>query len=444
MMPKATFCFPRDFRWGTATSSHQVEGNNTNNDWWAWEQQPGRIVHDGRSGRACNWWEDAERDLSQAAALGTNAHRLSIEWSRVEPRPGVFDRNALDRYRQILQSLHERSIEPMVTLHHFSNPIWLAEAGGWAQETVVNAFERYVRKVVEHLGDLVPLWITINEPMVYATLAYLAVDRSFPPGKNSPRLVAQVVRHMLMAHAAAYHAIHELRSNCQVGIARAVRVFKPARPRSLLDKWATRKLSAVYNDALNQALITGKLRPPLGRGRLRGLAHTFDFIGLSYRTRERVGFGIRRAIQLLAQRPSIPGAEASENDSGDTDPQGLLEAIKLATVFGRPIYITRSGIPDEDDHQRPRFLLTHLRRVWAAIQFNIPVMGYYYWSLIDSFEWNQGWRERYGLIGLDVTNQDRNLRLSGELYGRICRSGCIDWETVAEYTPDLLDEMFPG
>lgn len=444
MMLKATFCFPRDFRWGTATSSHQVEGNNTNNDWWAWEQQPGRMVLEDRSGRACNWWEDAERDLDQAAALGTNAHRLSIEWSRVEPRPGIFDRNVLDRYRQILQALHERSIEPMVTLHHFSNPLWLAETGGWAQETVVNAFERYVRKVVEHLGDLVPLWITINEPMVYVTRAYLAVGRSFPPGKNSPRLAAQVVHHMLMAHAAAYHAIHELRSNGQVGIARAVRVFKPARPRSLLDNWVTQKLSAVYNDAFNQALITGKLRKPLGRGRLRGLAHTFDFFGLNYRTSERVGFGPRRAIQLLAQRVSIPGAEAPVNDSDDTDPQGLLEAIKLATALRRPIYITRSGIPDEEDHQRPRFLLTHLRQVWAAIQFNIPIMGYYYWSLIDSFEWNQGWRERYGLIDLDVASQDRKLRRSGELYGRICRSGRIDWETVAEYTPELLDEMFPG
>ncbi len=443
-MLKATFCFPRDFRWGTATSSHQVEGNNTNNDWWAWEQQPGRIAHGDRSGRACDWWEDAERDLDRAAALGTNAHRLSIEWSRVEPRPGVFDRNVLDRYRRILQSLHERSIEPMVTLHHFSNPLWLAETGGWTQETVVNAFERYARQVVEHLGDLVPLWITINEPMVYVNRAYLAVDPSFPPGKNSPRLAAQVVRHMLMAHAAAYHAIHELRSNCQVGIARAVHVFQPARPRSLLDKWATRKQSAVYNDAFNQALITGKLRRPLGRGRLRGLAHTFDFFGLNYYTRERIGFGIRPAFQLVSQRLSTPGARTSDHDADDTDPQGLLEAIKLAAVLRRPIYITRSGTAGEDDHQRPRFLLTHLRRVWSAIQFNIPIMGYYYWSLVDSFEWNQGWQERYGLIDLDVVSQDRKLRRSGELYGRICRSGCIDWETVAEYTPELLDEMFPG
>jgi beta-glucosidase len=148
-MPEATFHFPADFRWGTATAAHQVEGNNTLNDWWAWEQEEGRIKEGHRSGLACNWWERAEEDFDRAAELGQNTHRLSVEWSRVEPREGYFDDAALDRYRAMLRALRERGIEPMVTLHHFTNPLWLAEMGGWENPRAVFLFERYVARVVE-------------------------------------------------------------------------------------------------------------------------------------------------------------------------------------------------------------------------------------------------------------------------------------------------------
>ena len=439
--PKATFCFPKDFCWGTATSSHQVEGNNDNNDWWAWEQQPGRILNGDKSGRACNWWENAEADLDRAAEMGNNAHRLSIEWSRVEPRPGVFDEDALGRYRQILQALRQRNMEPMVTLHHFSNPLWLAEHGGWERETVILAFERYVRVVVEHLRDLVPLWVTINEPMIYAVMAYL--EGTFPPGKTSLGLAAQVAQNMLQGHAAAYHAIHELQPDAQVGIARNLRLFEPWRPKFPLDRWAAGNLHCAFNKHFNQALITGKLRWPMGRGRISNLAHTLDFFGLNYYTRELVAFSLLRAGQLFGRRRFAPDAEMSDNNYGEIYPQGLLQVIRLAAAYRRPIYITENGLPDADDDQRPRFILTHLRQIWAAIQGNIPVMGYYHWSLVDNFEWDRGWLERFGLIEMNPATQERKLRRSGELYGRLCRSGRIDWELVSEYAPELLGEMFP-
>jgi beta-glucosidase len=441
-MSKATFYFPKDFRWGTATSSHQVEGNNVNNDWWAWEQEPGRILDGTRSGLACNWWENAEEDLDRAAEMGTNAHRLSIEWSRVEPQPGLFDEDSLDRYRQILLALHERDIEPMVTLHHFSNPLWLAEKGGWEKEDVVTDFQRYVRVVVERLGDLVPLWVTINEPMVYSVMAYL--EAKFPPGRSSLDGVMRVARNMLLGHAAAYHAIHELRPEAQVGIARQVRIFEPSNPRFLLDRQAARILHYLFNQNFNQALITGRLRWPLGRGRIKSLAHTFDFIGLNYYTRDLVSFSLLHPEQLFMRRHFARGAEVSDNNYSEIYPQGLFQAIKLAAMFKRPIYITENGLPDADDDQRPGFILRHLRKVWATIQFNNPVMGYYFWSLVDNFEWERGWVERFGLIELDTVTQERKLRRSGELYGRICRNGCIDQELVAEYAPVLLGEMFPG
>jgi beta-glucosidase len=168
-MAEATMHFPPDFLWGTATSSHQVEGNNDNNDWWHWEQEEGHILNNDKSGLACNWWADAEADLDRATEMGTNAHRLSLEWSRIEPEPSVFDMEALGRYREILQAMYHRDIEPMVTLHHFTLPQWLVEKGDFNSEIMVDYFRRYTAKVVESLGDLVPKWVTINEPQIFTS-----------------------------------------------------------------------------------------------------------------------------------------------------------------------------------------------------------------------------------------------------------------------------------
>ncbi len=441
-MPKAAFYFPPDFRWGTATSSHQVEGNNSNNDWWAWEQQPGRILHGATSGLACNWWQNAEADFDSAAVMGTNAHRLSIEWSRVEPRPGYFDPHALDRYRTMLQALHQREIEPMVTLHHFTNPLWLAEMGTWEHDAVGDYFARYVRKVVQALGDLVPRWVTINEPMVYVVMAY--VEGKFPPGKGSLAQIARVVVNLLKGHAAAYHVIHELYPQAQVGIARHLRIFQPANPKLSLDRWAAGNLHRVFNLQFDQALMTGRLTWPFGRGVVSNLAGMLDFYGLDYYTRELVNFSLWHARQLFGRRGFAPDGEMSDNHYGEVYPQGLFQAIKLAAGYQRPIYITENGLPDADDDQRPRFLLSHLRQVWAAIQLGFPVMGYYHWSLVDNFEWDRGWEERFGLIEMIPETQERRMRRSGELYGRICRTGRIDWELVSRYAPELLDELYPG
>src|SRR4030042_2034370 len=151
-MTEAAFHFPNDFRWGTATAAHQVEGGNKNNDWWAWEEQPGRILRGHRSGRACDWWGGRWKEcLERAAAGGQNAHRFSVEWSRIEPEPGRWDHGALDFYREMLAGMHARGIEPMVTLHHFTNPLWLAEEGGWENEKVVARFEAFTRRTVSAL-----------------------------------------------------------------------------------------------------------------------------------------------------------------------------------------------------------------------------------------------------------------------------------------------------
>lgn len=195
-MPQATFHFPVGFLWGTATSSHQVEGNNRNNDWWAWEEQPGRILNGHRSGLACDWWGGRWReDLDRARETGQNAHRLSIEWSRVQPSADRWDEDALDHYRTILRGMHERGLMPIVNFFHFSLPLWLSEQGGWENDDTPALFARYVRKSVEALREYTSTWMTINEPNVYAYEGYLV--GLFPPGKQDLQATMKVLYNLL-------------------------------------------------------------------------------------------------------------------------------------------------------------------------------------------------------------------------------------------------------
>lgn len=432
--------FPPDFLWGTATASHQVEGNNRNNDWWAWEQEDGRILHNQKSGLACDWWENAEADLDRAAEMGNNAHRFSIEWSRVEPEPSVFDHDVLDRYREILQAMHERSIEPMVTLHHFSNPLWLVEKGDFSSDIIVEYFQRYTAKVVAALGDLVPKWITLNEPMVYAFMRYFSDE--FPkPNQRGMFAGFAAVNHMLRCHAVAYHTIKELFPGAQVGMAKNMPVLQPAPASHAPTKWWAKGVDWLFNESWLQSMETGKVKRPFGRGRIKNLAGSYDFVGLNYYTRFYVKFPLGKAF---VSHDWGDGAVVSDGGYGEIYPSGLYQMIKRVKKYNKPIYITENGLPDEADTMRSSFLLTHLREVWRAISFCFPVMGYYHWSLVDNFEWDRGWTQRFGLIEMNPQTQERTWRESGRLYQEICHNKAISSDMVARYAPELMSVLFPG
>jgi beta-glucosidase len=439
-MVQAAMFFPADFLWGTATAAHQVEGNNCHNDWWAWEEA-GQIRHNHRSGLACDWWQNAEADLDRAAEMGTNAHRLSVEWSRIEPEPSVFDPAALDRYRQILQAMRERGIEPMVTLHHFSNPLWLVEKGDFNSDLVVDYFRRYTARVVAELGDLVPKWITFNEPVVYVVLRYL--EGVFPsPQRRGWSAGMEALRNMLRCHAAAYHTIKESFPQAQVGIAKQFRPILPRFNGNLLDAWWARQLDWLFNELWMETMYRGRLRWPLGRGSIRSLAGTFDFVGLNYYTRSFVRFPPRRG--RLAESDYPPGAILSDDNYGEVYPAGLYQALKYNLRYNKPIYVTENGVPDMADKLRSAFIISHLREIWRAISFAYPVMGYYHWSLVDNFEWDHGWSQRFGLIDVDPETQARTIRPSGRLYGEICRTRSISSDMAQRYAPELLETIFRG
>jgi beta-glucosidase len=437
--------FPAGFLWGTATAAHQVEGKNTNNDWWAFEQRPGAIWHGDRSGLACDWWHNAERDLDLMAQMGHNTHRLSVEWSRIEPEEGVFDPAAITRYREMLSGLRQRGIEPMVTLFHFSSPLWLARRGGWRNPDAVGHFRRFVHHAVKELGDLVPLWCTVNEPNVHAALGYLFGEHA--PGEKSLAGCFRALSHLLQAHAVAYRVIHALDGSARVGLVTNMPVFEPVHPEAKGEILVTRLVDYLFNSLTLQAVEEGRLRFPLSLGLTRygPLVDSLDFLGVNYYIRERVNLR-QQGKGLLSLLQPTPGAEISDDGRkgtyGEVYPEGMYRVLKRAARLGKPIYVTENGLPDADDDQRPRFLLTHLAQVQRAIAEGVDVRGYYHWSLIDNFEWAEGWALRFGLVALDEQTQARHPRPSARLYTEIIQANAITRNMVEAYAPEVLADVF--
>ncbi len=440
-MVQATFHFPRGFLWGTATASHQVEGNNTNNNWWAWEQEPGRILQGHKSGLACDWWNGRWReDLDRAADGGQNAHRFSIEWSRIQPASNRWNEEALDRYIEIIRGMQERGITPLVTLHHFSDPIWLAEKGGWETETTVQTFEKYVRKVVEALKTYVSYWCTINEPNVYAVSAYLMGD--FPPGKKNFGTMMQVYTNMVRGHAAAYRAIHEIQPTARVGVALNYRSIRPAKSWFPLDRWAANQQADNFNAIFPRALSSGVVSSFMGRKRVPEAKGTQDYIGVNYYTRDYAAFDLLQPGMLFGRRFLREGAELSQSGMIANEPEGMFEALKWAKSYKIPILVTENGVDDAEDKMRPTYLAEHIHQMWRAVNFNFPIKGYFHWTLVDNFEWERGWTQRFGLWELNVETQARRKRRSADLYSDICHENGISIDMVNKYTPKLVAKMF--
>jgi beta-glucosidase len=447
-MPDATHHFPKGFKWGSATSSHQVEGNNSNNQWWAWEQIAGHIRNGDRSGLACDWWRNAEADFDRMVELGLNAHRLSIEWSRIEPREGHFDDAAIDRYRAMLLGLRQRGIEPMVTLHHFTNPIWLEERGGWEQDgVVVPLFERFATRVVKSMGDLCDLWCTINEPNIYAGMGYLA-EGQMPPGyQHQLQRAVAVMRNMLLGHAAAYQVLHQNQRLARVGIAHHMRHFHPLRDGHVLDGLVARAQDSAFNQSILTALLNGRWDLLMRQGgagpSARPLRGTLDWIGLNYYSRQCTTIDRESPHTLYGKLVNMPDAIMSDYEYGEVYPEGMMPLLRRLARTRLPIYITENGLPDADDDQRPDFIVRHLRALWAAIQFNYPVQGYYHWSFVDNFEWGEGWRMKFGLYELDPATQARTPRRSAFVYRDIVKANAISSDLVRQHTPELLKKLFP-
>lgn len=429
--------FPAGFLWGSATAAHQVEGNNDNNDWWAAEQA-GRVPF--KSGLACDHYNRFDDDFRLLADLGQTTHRLSLEWSRIEPRPGEISHEALDHYRKVLESLRAHGIEPIVTLHHFSNPIWFAERGGWLQREAVGRFARYAKRVVHEYRDLVRYWMTINEPGVYASQGWIL--GLWPPNRvNDLRGCFTAMRNLALAHGRAYHAMKQVQPDGKIGVAHHWRLFDPADPLRRSDRLLARVRNHWMNQAFPIALRTGRLVPPLGTGvKIPWLADTEDWVGVNYYTRQVDRFELR-AARLGFGREQFH--EVERNQLGwEIFPEGLERALLAAAPpsSGREVMVTENGIPEPDgqDELRPRYLIRHLEACHRAVQAGVNLRGYVHWTSMDNFEWAEGTAARFGLVHVDFETQERRPKPSAYLYRDIIRRNGLSSEDLAQHGVSAL------
>lgn len=421
--------FPPDFLFGVATSSHQVEGDNTASDWWAFEQEPGRIEGGHRSGRACDFWNRYSEDVALMKSLGFQAHRLSIEWSRVEPERGKYSEEALEHYRRILRAHREAGLKTFVTLHHFTLPRWVAESGSLMDDGNLRAFEAYCARTVRALRGLVDAWNTINEPSVWAYMGFLAGE--FAPGQKSLRLWGRALKAILKAHGLAYHAAKAEDPNTPAGIVANVPVFRAHHrwdPGDHVVKWLA---DGAFNRPVLRALRDGLLKVPgAGKERVHSLEGSSDFIGVNYYHRIWPCW-----FHPRTPRFGGPGERVSQMGWASY-PDGLLEALRRYATLGKPLYVTENGIGTEDDAWRMQFLRDHLERLLRAREEGLDVRGYFHWSYIDNFEWSRGWRPKFGLVAHDPETLERRPKGSARFYGEICRSRELP---ATGFSPDSAD-----
>jgi len=389
--------FPAGFLLGSGAAAHQVEGGNANNDWWAWEHRGGTSSLEP-SGDAIDHYHRYAEDFALLASLGQDAHRLSLEWSRVEPAPGEFSAAALGHYRRVLGSLAEHDLTGYVTLHHFTLPRWLAERGGWLAPDAVGRFERYCERVAAELSDLMPFTCTINEPQIVALFGYL--QGIHPPGVRDPQRWRLVTRRLREAHEAALRAFA---GRSSPGICLQLPALEPARPDD--------PACVARHDELRAEMWDFWLDPAIGG----------DWVGVQYYTRMRVDPAATSGFA------SAPAGTTLTLMGWELHPEGLHAAIAAAArATGLPVHVTENGIATADDGERMAYLRTHLEQVLRALDDGIDVRAYLHWSSWDNFEWAEGYRPTFGLIGIDrEAGLRRVVHPSAEAFGEVVRTRTI-------------------
>jgi beta-glucosidase len=384
--------FPDGFLLGTATAAHQVEGGNWNNDWWAWEHQPGSGCAEP-SGDACDHWHRWPEDVRMLAGLGFGAYRFSLEWSRIEPEEGEFSRAALDHYRRMCAGCREAGLEPVVTFHHFTTPRWVAARGGWADPATAERFARFCERAARQLSDLVGRACTINEPNIVAHHGYLS--GVFPPGERDPDLRRRVAGVFAEAHGRAVAAIKAGPGDPPVGLTLA------------MSDWQAVAGGEARRDALREEDEQVFLEA----------ARDDDFIGVQTYTRRRVG-----PDGMLDPEAGVPRTIMGY----EFWPQALGATIRRAAeVTGVPVLVTENGVATSDDAERIEYIRRALQAVLGCLADGVDVRGYLYWSALDNFEWSHGYGPTFGLVAVDRATQVRTPRPSAAWLGGVASANAL-------------------
>lgn len=443
--------FPKHFIFGVAMAEHQNSGalNCPDSNWARWEtltDEAGkpRIVHGQQSGVACDFWHRYKNDITLMQELGVTSCRFSIDWSSIEPTQGIWNEEALTHYSDVCDAMIEAGIEPMVTLHHFVHPLWFEDLGGFAKEENIYYFVRFCTKVFQLFGQRIRLWSTINEPTVFAMQGYMR--GVFPPGKvDDMQAVAQVLKNLLVAHCRVYTKLKSMPggAQAQIGLVHSVLPYHAYSDSviascglKVVEYGLARFMNYVYNDSVMNFLKNGSFNVniPFTMNVNYAVAKPgkeyLDFLGINFYSRVLLKVQPTALSSILSCSPALPHKEELFNSSCYKDeimtdmpyahyPQGIYESIKEFSCLGVPIYITENGVADRDDSHREQFIKRYLYALHKALEDGFDVRGYYYWSLMDNFEWDEGFEMKFGLYEVDFETQKRTLRQGAKYYQKI-------------------------
>jgi beta-glucosidase len=413
--------FPKGFRWGVSTAAHQIEGNNTNSDFWFLENIPGSPFKE-RSGDACDSYNRYEEDILLIRKLGLDTFRLSIEWARIEPNRGYFSNAELDHYKRVIACCHRNGVTPAVTFFHGTAPRWFAEAGGWLNKESPDLFANFVRRSMQSLGDGMGYAFTINEPNLGKIYRALPEARGYLVAQDEKEKVAHAVAarmsgsdrfvtmdypdidgmtpQLIAAHERAFSAIKAERSDLQAGVNLSIVDFQPANADSPYEKY--RQLA--YGEWLEVAARAG------------------DFVGVQPYHQIRVpGSGT-----ALPAPPLPPFAVAGDRTAAMQQPAALGNAVEYVhSMTRKPVFVTENGIETSNDQLRCWYIPRALAGLKAAVDRNVPVIGYLHWSLLDNFEWSRGYGPKFGLVAVDRQTFKRTPKASAALFAGIARRNNI-------------------
>lgn len=442
-----TFSLPQGFLMGSATASTQIEGNDPNTNWYQWYKD-GKIENNDNPFTASGHYDRVQEDTALMKQLNHDTYRLSIEWSRLEPKEGEWSQEGLDYYINEIKMLLDAGIKPLVTLHHFSHPQWFEELGQWTNPKAPEYFINYVTKLLngidgEGMADLVADYCTINEPNVMAMSSF--IEGIFPPGKTDDLGgYFKCTQNMIIAHLQAYELIHKIRkdkdhNDTNVGFAMHYTYLQAEKGsrRASFSVWA---MNHVFHTIFEKGFVLGQSVFPLRFKHTtkaeKKLDRYCDFIGVNYYTRHMVYPSNKLSMMFGEARADKNATDDLLNDMGwEIYPEGLRHV--LLGIKSRhsdlPIYITENGIPDDTDDKRANYIYQHLKVVSEVVEQGVNVQRFYYWSTMDNLEWDFGFWPRFGLIEVDFETFERTIRKSGHFYGEICAEKAVTKEMIEKY-----------
>jgi beta-glucosidase len=404
-----------NFLWGVATSAFQMEGSPYA-DWASWDSklqsQPCLTHH----------YHLYKKDLHLLKEIGVNAYRFSVEWSRIQPEEDQWSMEVIRHYQDIIDFLHQEDIEPIVTLHHFTHPQWFIEKSPWHQKASIEKYLNFAEKMTVFLKGI-RYWITFNEPNVFILGGYL--DGSMPPGIRDPFSYAEALGNVLSAHGKAYDLIHSSTPDAWVSVTHNMASFAPYQRWNLLDRFLSKLAQSYYNRSLLEAFMTGRLKirfPILKKIEMDiPIKGKLDFLGVNYYTRIHLRFNPFQPMGLELKYEDRDGHGLT--DMGwEIHPHGMERVLQEATKLHIPIIITENGIATHDDQKKIKFIKRHVDMLEKCVKKGMDIRGYFYWSLMDNYEWLKGLDAKFGLYSVNYDTLARNPTLAASFYSYLIKS----------------------